>query len=101
MSGKQHCPFCVISTCILLLYVPQNICDNEIETCYSKDFPENNGAYNTHGDVLQRHGLEQRVSQKTIVEQIQLFDWNELQRDIKPIIQQCNRGEERSLCQPR
>ena len=75
------------------------MCNYQIETCYSKDFPEGNGAYNTYGEILQRNVLKKAATQKTIEEQIQLFDWNELQQDIKPIIQQCNRGELRSFCQ--
>ena len=77
------------------------MCDDQIETCYSKDFLESDGAYNTYGDILQKDVLKTVVPHETIVEQIQLFDWDELQQDIKPVIQQCNRGEERSFCQPR
>lgn len=83
------------------MYLPQTMCDDQIESCYSKNIPEANGAFSKYGNILQSNVLKKDVPQKTIEEQIQLFDWNELQQHIQPIIQQCKRGDQRSFCHSR
>ena len=75
-----------------------NASADQIETCHSMKFPERNMAYNMHGTMVETNEFTNDGKYDAIKEEVRLFDWDELLRDINPIIQKCHRGEARSFC---
>ena len=76
---------------ILALHVMQNldVYANQIENCHSNMFLDisksryrNNDFYDTSESIID-------VNINAIKEEVKLFDWEELLRDITPILQEC------------
>ena len=98
MPNQQVCFLCSVFMGTIFLFVGPNVSANQIETCYSTKFPKSNMAYNTLGALFETNDLKNDGKYDAIKEEVRLFDWDELLRDVKPIIQKCRQGEARSFC---
>ena len=98
MWNERFSLYCVLFICTKFVFVEPNMFANQIESCNSVKMSEGVMAPQMQGLQFETNNLYNDNNYDVIKEEVLLFDWDELLRDIHPIIQKCHRGEERSLC---
>ena len=86
---KRLCSKLLALIIVMHLFRKCNVSATQIETCHSNMFLDITNGHYTHHPLYGTSELNIDGNNNGIKEEVQLFDWEELLRDITPVLQEC------------